>query len=143
MRKLFFGICLLGLLVNPVWAHQDGQETQVEVLARTSQSWNSGELPAYPAGEPEVTILKITIPPKTELPVHAHPVINAGVLLKGELTVITEDRQRLRLKAGEAIVEVVDTWHYGKNEGDEPAVIIVFYAGTKDRPITVKKTDKE
>jgi len=102
MRKLFFGICLLGLLVNPVWAHQDGQETQVEVLARTSQSWNSGEL-----------------------------------------TVITEDRQRLHLRAGEAIVEVVDTWHYGKNEGDEPAVIIVFYAGTKDRPITVKKTDKE
>lgn len=143
MRKLFLSICLLGLLVNPVWAHEDGQEIQIEALARTSQSWNGGELPAYPDGKPEVTILKITIPPKTELSVHAHPVINAGVLLSGELTVITEDRQRLQLKAGEAIVEVVDTWHYGKNAGDEPAVIIVFYAGSKDRPITVKKTDKE
>ena len=62
---------------------------------------------------------------------HTHPVINAGVLVSGELTVITDSGQTLHLKPGDPIVEVVDTWHYGKNEGTDPADIIVFYAGEK------------
>jgi quercetin dioxygenase-like cupin family protein len=61
-------------------------------------------------------------------------------LLKGELTVVTENNETLHLKAGDPIVEVVNKWHYGKNEGNEPAEIIVFYAGTRDTPITVKKS---
>ena len=94
---------------------------------------------SYPKGEPEITILRIKIPPGSLLPLHKHPVINAGVLLSGELTVVTEDGKNLHLKAGEAIIEVVNTWHYGKNEGNVPADIIVFYAGTMDGPITIKK----
>ena len=62
-----------------------------------------------------------------------------GILLKGELTVVTEEKETLHVKAGDAIAEVVDKWHYGKNEGNEPAEIIVFYAGVKDTPITIKK----
>jgi len=34
---------------------------------------------------------------------------------------------------------VVDKWHYGKNEGEAPAVIVVFYAGTPDKPITISR----
>jgi len=45
----------------------------------------------------------------------------------------------LHLKAGDAIAEVVNTWHYGKNEGDMPAEIIVFYAGTEGLPITIQQ----
>jgi quercetin dioxygenase-like cupin family protein len=72
---------------------------------------------------------------------HKHPVINAGVLLKGELTVQAESGKTLHLKTGESLVEVVDTWHYGKNEGAESAEIIVFYAGTDGAPITVHESD--
>ena len=86
-----------------------------------------------------MTILKITIPPKTRLEVHKHLEINAGVLLKGNLTVISESNDTLHLKAGDPIVELVNTWHYGKNEGTEPAEIIVFYAGVEGTPITVIK----
>lgn len=68
-----------------------------------------------------------------------HPVINAGVVLSGELIVVTDDNKTLHLKAGDAIVEVVNKWHYRKNNGDKPAEIIVFYAGTPDKPITIKK----
>ncbi len=70
---------------------------------------------------------------------HEHPVINAGVLLKGELTVVTEDNKTLYLKAGDSIVEVVNKWYYGKNEGNNTAEIIVFYVGIPDTPITIKK----
>ncbi len=138
MKKMFCGICLI-LLSSTVWA-QDINTINVDVLAKTSASWNDSALPDYEKGKPEVTILRITIPPKARLPLHKHPVINAGVLLKGELTVVTEDNETLHLKAGDPIVEVVNKWHYGKNEGDEPAEIIVFYAGTRNTPITVKKT---
>jgi len=72
---------------------------------------------------------------------HMHPVINAGVLLKGQLTVTTESGQVLRLKPDDPIVEVVDTWHCGKNEGDEPAEILVFYAGIEGESITIKKPE--
>ena len=114
-------------------------KTEVVTLAETTKSWNGDELPKYLEGNPKVTILKITIPPKTDLAMHEHLVINAGVLIKGELTVVTEDNKILHMKAGDPIVEVVKTWHYGKNEGDEPAEIIVFYAGVEGVPVTELK----
>ncbi len=108
----------------------------VETLAKSTRSWDGDALPPYPAGQPEITILRITIPPRTRLPLHYHPVINAGVLLEGQLTVIAEHGKRLELKAGDPIVELVSTPHYGINEGDQPAVIIVFYAATEGAPFT-------
>jgi quercetin dioxygenase-like cupin family protein len=114
-------------------------DVQVSVLTKSTESWNNNSLPHYPQGQPQVTILRILIPPGSILPLHTHPVINAGVLIKGELTVVTKTGQTLHLKAGDPIVEVVNTWHYGKNEGSEPADIIVFYAGVKDAPITIKE----
>jgi quercetin dioxygenase-like cupin family protein len=117
-------------------------EVIVETLARSLTSWNGDTLPEYPVGRPQITLLKITIPPHYKLHVHNHPVINAGVLLKGELTVVDEKNNILHLKAGDAIVEVVNTYHYGKNEGDEPVEIIVFYAGAESVPVTVIKEEK-
>ncbi len=93
----------------------------------------------YPQGQPQITILRISIPAGTTLHEHTHPVINAGVLISGELTVVTKTGKKLHLKTGDPIVEVVNTWHHWKNEGSTPADIIVFYAGTKDSPITLKQ----
>ncbi|SMP66922.1 cupin domain-containing protein [Desulfonatronum lacustre] len=123
-----------GLGPGPVAAKGTG--VLVRELARAETSWDGALLPSYPEGQPEVRILSITIPPGTKLPVHQHPVINAGILLSGRLRVHTLDGQVLDLQAGEAIVEVVGTWHWGESLGDEPAHIVVFYAGTADLPIT-------
>jgi quercetin dioxygenase-like cupin family protein len=109
----------------------------VTQLVKTTQSWNGALLPEYPKGKPEITILRIRIPPGARLETHTHPVINAGVLLTGQLTVATADGNVLHLKAGDPIVEVVNMWHRGTNEGKVPAEIIVFYAGTANAPITV------
>jgi len=138
LKNFLCGIGLILFLTGNVWA-QEENAVSVDVLAKTGVSWDGMALPNYPQGKPEVTILRIKIPPKVQLPLHQHPVINAGVLLKGELTVVTKNKETLHLKAGDSIVEVVDKWHYGKNEGDEPAEIIVFYAGVQGTPITVKK----
>ena len=138
MKRLLWALWLALLLSSTVQA-DDPAGIGVVVLAKTGSSWDGTSLPAYPSGKPEITILRITIPAGTALPLHQHPVINAGVLLSGELTVITEDNRTLHLKAGDPIVEVVNKWHYGKNTGNGPAVILVFYAGALDTPITIKK----
>jgi quercetin dioxygenase-like cupin family protein len=138
MKRLIYGVFLVLLLSSPVLA-ADASSFQANVLAKTSLSWDGNHLPDYPKGTPEITILRIKIPPGGQLPLHKHPVINAGVLLNGELTVVTEDNRTFHLKAGDPIVEVVNKWHHGKNEGSEMAEIIVFYAGALDRPITIEK----
>lgn len=113
---------------------------KVETLVKSGSSWDGSVLPAYEQGVPETTILRITIQPHAKLETHKHLVMNAGVLLKGSLTVITEENKVLHLKAGDPIIEVVNKWHYGMNEGNVPAEIIVFYAGVQGHPVTVKKT---
>ena len=103
MKKLIYGLCFALLLSSNVLA-ADINVVQVDGLAKTSLSWDGSHLPDYPKGAPEVTILRIKIPPGVHLPLHKHPVINAGVLLQGELTVVTEDNRTLHLKAGESIM---------------------------------------
>lgn len=136
MKKLFIlfcfsQICIIGCKSNKI------NDIEVTTLVKTTESWNGKQLPKYPDGNPEITILKIIIPPKTKLPLHKHPNINAGILLKGELTVISEANDTLYLKAGEPIVELVNTWHFGQNDGTEPVEIIVFYLGIQGTPITI------
>lgn len=130
---------ILSALASSCIYARDTNTIQAETLVKAGSSWNGAALPAYPDGEPEITILKITIPPKTALPWHMHPYINAGILLSGELTVETETDKQLHLTAGDSIVELVNTWHHGVNNGDVPAEIIVMYAGVKGMPVTITK----
>lgn len=133
---------MLALLIAGVGSAQAQYGTpaiEAEVLARSTQSWDGSTLPNYPRALPEISILRIRIPPGAALPVHKHPVINAGVLLTGQLTVISEDGDTLHLKAGDAIIELVNKWHYGRNDGDTTAEIVVFYAGIGGLPVTERK----
>lgn len=140
MKKIIFVafVCIAILLSSNIYAGESG-DVETTVLAKSDSSWDGRQLPDYPKGKPEISVLKVVIPPGEQLKPHEHPVINAGILTKGELTVTTKDNKVLRLKPGDALIEVVNTLHYGKNEGDIPAEIIVFYAGTPGVPITIKK----
>lgn len=137
--KFRFILFACALLVSGPALADGANDVTVETLAKSSASWNGTPLPAYVPGQPEVSILRIRIAPGAVLPMHQHPMINAGVLLSGELTVKTEKGDILRLKAGEAIIEVVDQWHSGANEGKQPAEIVVFYAGVAGQPLSVKR----
>jgi quercetin dioxygenase-like cupin family protein len=137
MTRLFLSLLLCAALSDPAFAREN-PGVVVETLVQSSVSWDGTSLPAYPDGQPQLTILRIRIPPGTTLPLHKHPVINAGVLLSGILTVVTEQDETLQMKAGDPIIEVVNKWHYGRNDGTETAEIIVFYVGTADLALTVK-----
>ena len=109
----------------------------VTKLTQSVKSWDGKLLPAYPSQQPQITILRIRIAPGARLLLHHHPVINAGVLLSGQLSIETANGDKLHLKAGDPIVETVNTVHSGVNDGKVPAEIIVVYAGTVDQAITV------
>ncbi len=62
---------------------------------------------------------------------HTHALVNAGVILRGELTVIAETGAQRMFRPGEGIVELVGTRHYGENRGDGELELVMFYAGTQ------------
>ena len=111
---------------------------QVETLVRSNRAWNGSLLPAYPSGQPLVSVLRITIPAGVALAPHHHPVINAGVLLQGRLQVVSASGESRNLQAGDGLIELVNQVHHGTSLGPEPAVILVVYAGTADLPTTVR-----
>lgn len=139
MRKMRICFFVLALIFAASVCPAADNGVQVQVVSKSGSSWDGKPLPGYPNGSPEITILRIRIAPGVSLPMHEHPIINAGVLVSGTLTVVAEDGKILRLKAGDGIVEIVNTWHYGKNEGDSPAEIIVFYAGTPQGQLSIYK----
>ncbi len=105
-------------------------------LAESSSSWDGSALVAYPAGKPQVTIMRTVIPPHTVMSMHRHAMINAAVVLRGELTVIAENGASHVFRAGDGIVEVVGTVHHGENRGDEEVDMIAFYAGEVGQPVS-------
>lgn len=126
--------CLL--FAGTVNAREPQSSIQVDTLLRTSSSWDGVAYTAYPSGQPELTILKITIAPHTALPWHTHPMPNAAYVLSGEITVEKkENGQEKVLSVGQVLPEMVNELHRGTT-GDKPVELIVFYAGTKDMPLS-------
>lgn len=76
-------------------------------------------------------MLRYIFPPHVKLKPHRHFIINCGVMLKGELTIVTLDGREKTFKAGDAIVEMIGDAHYGENRGNETAEVIMFYAGSE------------
>ena len=106
-------------------------------LLRTTQSWNGVELPDYPQGSPELVAVKYVIPAGQKLGWHHHEVMNHGVLVQGELTIIGLDGQIKVMHEGEVVVEMVDAIHHGENRGTEPVVLYMFYVSQKGLPLSV------
>ncbi len=110
---------------------------QRDVLVQTTQSWNGKPYTHYPSGQPQLTTLKVTIPPHTALPWHTHPFPNAVYVLSGTLTL--QDRasgKTLVLHQGQAVGESVDDVHRGES-GDQSTVLLITYAGTPGVPTSV------
>lgn len=132
MKKMKF-LALMMLLAANAWAAESIS------LLKTNSSWNGQEYPAVNIEKPEVNVLRITIPAGEKLAWHKHPMINVAYMVSGELTVHTENDEVITIKAGDVMPEVINTWHYGENNGTEPVVLVVTYVGEKDAPLSIAK----
>ena len=117
---------------------QPAKEVQSTELIRTSQSWDGVELPDYLQGRPELVAVKYVFPAGKKLGWHHHPVMNYGILVQGELTIIGLDGKEKVVHEGEAVVEMVNTIHHGENRGTKDVILYMFYLSQKDMPLAVQ-----
>ena len=135
-------ICSFAILTSCEKAHaQDDnpvQQVSSEELIRTSQSWDGVELPDYFQGRPELVAVKYVFPAGKKLGWHHHPVMNYGILVQGELTIIGQDGKEKVVHEGEAVVEMVNTIHHGENRGNKPVILYMFYLSQKGQQLAVQ-----
>ena len=126
-----------GGMSNPCVAQAANKPLQIqtEILIQSTSSWDGTPYVSYPAGRPQITILKITIAPHSTMEWHSHPLPNAGYVLSGELTIEREDGTKEHFVAGQAVTETVNSVHRGIT-GAERTVLIVFYPGTPGLPLS-------
>ncbi|CAN5363819.1 hypothetical protein BH10PSE15_BH10PSE15_07210 [soil metagenome] len=119
-----------------------GGETTSTVLIKATDSWNGVRYEEYPAGQPELTMVRMMIPAHATLPWHRHLMPNIAYILSGQLTV--EERTTGRnatYHAGQAFAETVDNEHRGI-AGGEPVDVVVTYAGARGQPPSIPATEK-
>ena len=133
--KLMTSILLLPALSSAAVAEDLQHPVQSETLIQTTSSWDGTAYKAYPSGQPQITVLKITIPAHTALKWHSHPMPNAGYILSGDLTIEKKDGTKRHFVAGQAVTETVDSVHRGIT-GPEPTTLIVFYAGAVGKALS-------
>jgi quercetin dioxygenase-like cupin family protein len=108
------------------------------VLLKSDHSWDGVKYLSYPTGDPELTVLKLVIPPHTILPWHIHPMPNAAYVISGTLSVESKNgRDHATVHAGDVLPETMNEQHRGCT-GDTSAELIVFYAGAKGVPTVVR-----
>lgn len=128
---------VLTAAISSVATAADKPEIKAQVAMKEVASWDGTTYKSYPQGQPQLTVLEITIPPHTALPWHQHPVPNAAYVVSGELTV--EDRlsgKSRKVHAGQAFAESVNSSHRGVT-GDQQAVVIVTYSGVEGTPLSI------
>ncbi|MDP2247420.1 MAG: cupin domain-containing protein [Nitrosomonadales bacterium] len=109
----------------------------VSTILKTQTTWN-GEPIVYPAGTAEITGMMIEIAVGGETGWHSHPVPSFAVIVEGELEVSLKNGDVKKLKPGDALAEVIDTAHNGRNVGTTPVKLFVFYTGTVNGKLSEK-----
>jgi quercetin dioxygenase-like cupin family protein len=108
---------------------------QVKTLLQTDRAWDGKVYRAYPDGQPQVSVLEITIPAQTTMDWHRHPMPNVAYVLSGEIRVETKDGQTAQFRQGQIISETVATTHRGVTS-EQPVKLLVFYAGAAGLPLS-------
>lgn len=122
--KIVASLLVALLLCGPAVA-ADAPKVDIHPIARTNTTV-TGQ-PIVVPQNPNVVVSIATFPPGARLPEHRHPGPHYVYVLEGVLTVVnTETNKTFEVKAGDFVVEMVDTWHYGINNGTVPVKLLVI-----------------
>jgi quercetin dioxygenase-like cupin family protein len=105
---------------------------QARVILKTKYMSNGQPIAYLKMDNPEVTVMTVELPPGTETGWHTHAVPVYAYILSGSLTVEVEGKNTSIFQAGDAIIEVVNARHCGKNTGAVPVKLVVFYTGAEN-----------
>ena len=145
-RKAFITSILLLTILTTAAIESSATEYEGVVKAtqikKTTTASNGQELEYLKTDSPEVTVLMVEIPAGGETGWHIHPVPVYGYMLSGAITIEMENGEKHDFREGDAILEVINMPHNGKNMGTIPAKLVVFYTGEQGKPNTVKVGSK-
>jgi quercetin dioxygenase-like cupin family protein len=137
MKKYFLTIILLAFLSLTARSQYSG--LNIKELLRTDTT-SIGQKITYPDfADPEVTMLKITIPPGKSTGWHKHSIPVFAYVVKGTLTVELEDHREIKFKEESTFAEMRDTYHNGTNKEDSDLVLIAIYMGGNEQKLSIPK----
>lgn len=143
LSVLLVFILISGLSYEQTSAQTANQPVTSTQILQTSTTWNNQKI-EYPDTESaEITALHIEFAPGSETVWHRHPVASLAYIMSGELEVTIKDGETKIFRTGDAFAEVINTWHYGRNVGDEPVRLIVFYVGEEGVKLTELLSETE
>ncbi|MBA4409470.1 MAG: cupin domain-containing protein [Odoribacter sp.] len=137
MNKYFLTLILLAFLSLTARSQYSG--LIIKELLRTDTT-SIGQKMTYPKfSDPEVTMLKITIPPGKSTGWHKHNFPVFAYVIKGTLTVELEDHRVIKFKEDSTFAEMMNTYHNGKNMEDSDLEVIAIYLGGKGQKLSIMK----
>jgi quercetin dioxygenase-like cupin family protein len=137
MNKYFLTLILLAIISLTARSQYSG--LNIKELLRTDTT-SIGQKITYPDfADPEITMLKITIPPGKSTGWHKHNIPVFAYVVKGILTVELEDHQIKKFKEESTFAEMRDTYHNGTNKEDSDLVLIAIYMGGKGQKLSIMK----
>lgn len=108
-------------------------------VLKKSMVTGNGQKIVYPlTDKAEVTAMAVDLAAGAETGWHSHPIPVYAYVVAGTLDVELESGQVMIYRAGDAIIEVVNTLHNGRNRGSETVRLVVFYTGIEGTPNVVK-----
>jgi quercetin dioxygenase-like cupin family protein len=143
MRKYLAIIIVIFIFGVPHFAVAGDYDSGVKATLILKTTTTTGNYPAKYLNTqvPEITAMRVEIRPGAETGWHTHPVPLYAYVLEGDLTVEVKGGNIYHFTAGDAIVEVVNIPHNGKNLGTTPVALIVFYTGEIGTPNTAMSSN--
>lgn len=108
-------------------------------VLKSSSVTGNGQKIVYPVTDKaEVTAMTVNLAPGAETGWHSHPIPVYAYVVEGKLDVELEGGQVITYRSGDAIIEVANSLHNGRNQGSEDVRLVVFYTGAEGTPNVVK-----
>lgn len=135
MKRIYVVIILTCICLTAKSQYNKG--VVLESVLKTDTT-SIGQKIVYPTfANDEVSIVKVTLPPGKSTGWHKHFFPVFAYVLKGTLTVEVENKKTLQFPVNSSFSEVINTLHNGVNNGSEDVVLIAFFMGEKDKPLSV------
>ncbi len=138
MFRIIYPIAIMLACISQAHPLEESASIKASTILKTETSWD-GQPIEYPTGKAEITGMLVEIAPGGETGWHLHATPSFGMILEGELEVQLKTGEVKHLKSGEALAEVVNTLHNGRNLGSIPVKLVVFYAGAVGQKLSTKE----
>ena len=129
---------LLALLAFTVAASAADAPAPVTTPVLDATTTITGQPITVPAN-PDVRVVTAVFAPGARLPVHKHLYPHYVYVLDGTLTIVNVETGKItQMKQGAFFVEMIDTWHYGRNDTGKPLTLLAIDqmpAGTRSNVV--------